>query len=582
MIWRMLTPRRLVLAVIGVVVLAVAWSVWTAWRTERDLRAAEQAVTQLQSAVENGDDESRDAAVADLQAAASSAREHTDGFWWAAMTKVPVFGDDAAGVEALSASVDLVAQDAVGPLVATVDSLDTVISDGRVDPAQVSALDAPVSGASRAMREAAALVAAQDPAGFTSALRTRYEDYETRLNDVTADFRSAETAVDVLPGALGADGPRDYLFVFQNNAEVRSTGGLPGSWARVHVEDGKPELIEQGTGSDFAPGKRQAELTSEEQAVYDQLPAIYFQDANFIPDFPRAAELFDEFWAKKYPRIDLDGVLTLDPVGMSYLMEGTGPVTVGPLTLTTDTIVDELLSNTYLTVRDPLAQDERFQQVARALFSATTTDLASPVDFATGVSRAIREGRLLYAPFDDEERDRLAGTAVLGELAGDDGDTPHVDVGVNDSTGSKMSYYLRYRADVRAQTCTGDKQQLAASMTLNQTISPSDAKALPDDVTGGGFFGIPVGNQLVTLRIYGPHDGTIDNVRVNGKKLEVKEGLMIDGRPVVTVAPLIDTLDDMLVTWEMTTGAGQTGAGELGLTPSVVPGTGDARFASAC
>ena len=46
----------------------------------------------------------------------------------------------------------------------------------------------------------------------------------------------------------GADGPRDYLLVFQNNAEIRATGGLPGSWARLHAEDGKLEHRPAGHG----------------------------------------------------------------------------------------------------------------------------------------------------------------------------------------------------------------------------------------------------------------------------------------------------------------------------------------------
>ena len=29
-------------------------------------------------------------------------------------------------------------------------------------------------------------------------------------------------------------------------------------------------------------------------------------------------------------------------------------------------------------------------------------------------------------------------------------------IGLNDATGSKMSYYLRYRADVEARSCTDD------------------------------------------------------------------------------------------------------------------------------
>lgn len=582
MIITMSTTRRLLLGLVGVLVLSIVWSVWTAWRTERDLRAAEEALDRLQSAVGRGDDGARDAAVTEFRDSAASAKDRTDGLWWSAMTKLPLLGDDAAGVEVLSTSVDLVAQDAVGPLVATIDSLDGLVADGRVDPSRVTALQEPVVGASQAVRDAADLMAAPDSRNFVSALRTRYDNYARRISGVAEDFSAAETALEVLPTLLGADGPRDYLFVFQNNAEIRSTGGLPGSWARVHVNDGTFELLEQGNASDLATGKTEADLTGEELAVYDDLPALYFQDANFIPDFPRAADIFDKFWSAKYPSIKLDGVLALDPVGMSYLITGTGPVTAGPLTLTAENIVAELLNNTYLTVADPVAQDRRFQQVARAIFTSTSSELASPLDFVTGISRAIHERRLLFAPFESRSKDLLSDTTILGAISGDDGSTPHVDIGVNDTTGSKMSYYLRYDVDVRSQSCRDEVQRLTATMTLNQAISPADAKNLPDVITGGGAFGTPIGSQLVALRIYGPFEGTIENVLIDGKRVDPEYGLSIDGRPVVTVVPLIETRDDVLVTWEMMTGPSQTGAGELGVTPSVVSGSSDSRFASAC
>ncbi len=51
-----------------------------------------------------------------------------------------------------------------------------------------------------------------------------------------------------MPAFLGADGDRNYLYVFQNNAEVRSTGGLPGNISLVHASDGRVR--------DHAPGQR--------------------------------------------------------------------------------------------------------------------------------------------------------------------------------------------------------------------------------------------------------------------------------------------------------------------------------------
>ena len=58
------------------------------------------------------------------------------------------------------------------------------------------------------------------------------------------------------------------------------------------------------------------------------------------------------------------------------------------------------------------------------------------------------------ARFDPTAQANLAGTRAEGALSGDDGATPHVDIGVNDATGSKMSYYLRYWAEVRALDCS--------------------------------------------------------------------------------------------------------------------------------
>ncbi len=70
-----------------------------------------------------------------------------------------------------------------------------------------------------------------------------------------------------------------------------------------------------------------------------------------------------------------------------------------------------------------------------------------------GLSRAASEGRFLLAPFEEQEAAAVEGTAIAGELTGPDEDVPYAGVGINDATGSKMSYYLRYDADLMAVSC---------------------------------------------------------------------------------------------------------------------------------
>ncbi len=55
------------------------------------------------------------------------------------------------------------------------------------------------------------------------------------------------SAARLLPPMLGADGPRDYLVVFQNLAEPRATGGMFGSFAVVHTDQGKVTVLDEGT-----------------------------------------------------------------------------------------------------------------------------------------------------------------------------------------------------------------------------------------------------------------------------------------------------------------------------------------------
>ena len=210
-----------------------------------------------------------------------------------------------------------------------------------------------------------------------------------------------------------------------------------------------------------------------------------------------------------------------------------------------------------------------------------TGDLADPLAFVKGVGRAADEGRLLVAPFDGGEREALAGTRVLGELPGEDGATPHVDIGLNDATASKMSYYLRYGADIRAESCHGSTQTLRGSMSLSQSIPPSEAAQLPDSVTGGGQYGNDPGDQLVFVRIYGPYGGTVESIRMDGRALDPRI-VDLDGRPVATLIVQLSTTKDVVINWAMETGDGQTGDGRLGMTPSVVPGNNDASFRSAC
>lgn len=579
----MATRRRLLWFIpLVLIAAAVVYTVWLADQVQGSLTDAESSASRLQRAIDIQDPHSRDAAVASLRSNAADAAARTDGLWWSALTYLPMVGDDATGVRAISRSLDTISRSGVRPLSDSVDRLDKITAGGQIHVDVVRSLQAPVRQASEAFTDADAEVSGLDSSGYAGALKTRFDKYAALVDRTAGALSSAETATRVLPTMVGGDGPRNYLMVFQNNAEIRATGGLPGSWALVHAEGGKLTLVRQGTAGQFGERAKPLPLSTGELTMYGPQLGTYFQDAGFTPDFPRAAGLMATRWQETFPATHLDGVLALDPVGMSYLLEGTGPVQVGDVTLTSANVVDELLSRPYREL-EPTAQDTLFAQAAHAIFDASTADLKSPLAFVEGLNRAAREGRFLVAPFDETVKQDLAGTRVEGALAGDDGATPHVDIGLNDGTGSKMSYYLRYWADVKATGCSSGVQTLSGSLTLNQKIAPSEAAKLPDSVTGGGRYGSQPGTQLVHVRLYAPYHGTVDSVSINGRSLGKDLHLVdLDGRPVKYVGAILSSQKDVVITWTMHTAKGQTSDVQLGMTPSIVPGNNDATVRSAC
>jgi hypothetical protein len=280
--------------------------------------------------------------------------------------------------------------------------------------------------------------------------------------------------------------------------------------------------------------------------------------------------------------VKVDGVVSIDPVGLSYLLGATGPVQVGDLSLTKDNLVSELLNNTYLTVVDPDQQDDRFKAIASTVFSKVTAGGFDARTALAALKEAADQHRLYVHSFHADENKLLARTAVQGAVVTDPKAPPQVGVYVDDNTGGKISYYLHYRVEVAATSCRNGVQSLAATATFRSSAPADAATSLPAAVTGGGAFGIPAGDELVAVHVYGPVGGTIGAVTLAGKPVQGVKVVELDGRPVATVFVYLGAAKSVDATWTMRTGAGQTGDAQVRVTPGIDPTSGDSVVTSAC
>lgn len=519
-----------------------------------------------------------------LVGSAGRAADVTDSMWWGVMERVPVWGDDLQAVAAISSSLDSAAEGALVPLLARLLEVEQVAVDGRLDTRLMKDLQRPTRDAAAALERAADRVDALRPADYVGPISAAAEDWLTAVDLAARGSSDAAAALSVLPRMVGADSPQRILLVFENNAEIRATGGLPGAWTLIEAEGGRLRVLRQGSGGalDGADAEPVA-TTTEERALYGPQLGLYFRDATMTPDFPRAASLMRQRWEAVVGE-RLDGIVSTDVVSVSYLLEGLGQIRASGVAVDADNVVSGLLNGIYESL-PPSQQDDAFAQVARGIVERLTAgDAESPLDLLLGVGRAASEERVRVAWFDQEISSELAGTGLSGALSTRSARDPVVDVTLNDATGSKMSYFLRYDVDVAGVDCGGGRQRLEGVLRARQTVPVAEARTFSSYVTGGGRYGVPPGSQVVQARVFGPVGGTIRDVLVNGAPLDpaLAAPTLFQGRPVVTLALQPDRPGGTELTWVMVTGPEQTGSLRLRVTPGVQPGTQSRLVPSAC
>lgn len=164
-----------------------------------------------------------------------------------------------------------------------------------------------------------------DPAGLPEEYRVQFLAARDRFSalDDNADYLSAtiSKAIDLLGGIKD----KRYLLVFQNNTEMRGSGGFIGSFALVDFRAGKLRNIEiPGGGSyDVTAGFKKRIYAPEPMRVVN--PLWHFWDANWWPDWQKSAPKLAWFYENS-DGPTVDGVIAFTPTVIEKLLRIIGPV----------------------------------------------------------------------------------------------------------------------------------------------------------------------------------------------------------------------------------------------------------------
>jgi hypothetical protein len=142
--------------------------------------------------------------------------------------------------------------------------------------------------------------------------------------------------VRLLPAFSGYPEEVHYLIMFQNNDELRPTGGFLGSYARLDIANfGEIKKLE---ASDIyhldmpSIGKTSYEAPAP-ITKYLGVENWYLRDSNWSPDWPTAAKQIENMFqaesiAAGQIEPELNGVLAITPDFVANLLRITGPITI--------------------------------------------------------------------------------------------------------------------------------------------------------------------------------------------------------------------------------------------------------------
>jgi hypothetical protein len=168
--------------------------------------------------------------------------------------------------------------------------------------------------------------------------------FREQLPALQDGITQAIPASTIIPPILGYPTQQNYLFLLQNNTELRPTGGFIGTYGVIKVKDG--EIASFSTDNVYNLDNRVKSLNVKPPAPltkYNHVSKWFLRDSNWSPDFPTAAQEALSFYRREGgTERSLNGVIAIDPTFFQQLLTLTGPITVGKKEFNAENLVDEL------------------------------------------------------------------------------------------------------------------------------------------------------------------------------------------------------------------------------------------------
>ena len=440
--------RLVILAGIVAVLWVVVAGLWLV-RIAFDVQAGRHAATRARDHL--GAEEVADRKpLADLKKAArrfGAANDRANGIVLAPLRVVPVIGRQIRSVRALSDAAEGVALAGVDAVERAGKVFDDPAAAGHGRVVQVRELSAVVDDISARLDEVHDLGPVH---GLVSPLAHAHNELAADLDDARRNLADARTGARAALSLV--EGPRKYLVVAANNAEMRAGSGMWLQGGLLHTNDGDLELDPMlPLGLDVTPPTGAVTPTGDLADRWGFLrPGDEWRNLMPSPRFEQSARLAVEMW-KAAGKGDVDGVIAVDAIGLQAIVEATGPVRLGDTTITAKDVPARILHDQYLqfgNVRSESGVSNAQRREALGVLAKSAVAAINAGDYPASklirtLGDAIAGRHLLAWTTDETEQAGWVAGGMDGELGRDS-----LLVSILNRGANKLDWFLDVRADL--------------------------------------------------------------------------------------------------------------------------------------
>jgi len=336
------------------------------------------------------------------------------------------------------------------------------------------------------------------------------------IDQVSSLISDAKPMLEVAPDLAGVGSPKYYFVLFQNDAELRPTGGFMTAYGILKVDKGKitPILSEDIYSLDASFGKKIPALEPIKK-FHKDIHYFYLRDMNLSPDFAVSMKPFMDIYNNQIPGArKVDGVIAVDTKLLASLLKVLGTIGV-PEWGNFSAEIDKRCECPQVVYRlEELAdkpvsalKTSRKAVIGPLMHSILANAFNSPKSkmaelFNVGLT-AVQEKHIIFYLFDEKAQKAVEAFNLAGRIREFEGDYQLL-VDTN-FAGAKSNLFISQKIEEKIEISQSGEVLKSINITYNNPFPPSDCGLLTGGLCLNGLYRdwvrlyVPKGSELLEM-----------------------------------------------------------------------------------